>query len=178
MARHRGRETALKRVLAVDPASARKVAPLQFRKQSREVRRIVLAVSVQGGNDGAGRGLKPGPQSSALPATDPVPQTSNERGVHSSRLVDPVPSRVSAPVVHEHQFKSPALPLERRENLFGQRQDIPFLVADGDDDGNIKCHNGTLIGSLLMESLFLSQPRDPLQRLEIEKAAIQPILGP
>src|SRR5439155_9963484 len=84
-----------------------------------------------------------GPERGALAAVAFMANTVHA-WIQAIRLLNSLPRPVPAPVVHKNQFTGVRLFVECLRHLARQRQDIVFFIEDGDDDGDLDGHGGSV----------------------------------
>ena len=122
-------------VLTVPAPTADDVVGLRQRHQGREIRGIVLPVTVHGGNERGARLGKAGRERGALPEVAREAHGHHARGVGGVQAPQVIPRAVGAAVVDEDQFVVQAVGCEDSRDLFDQRHDIVGFVAQRHDEG-------------------------------------------
>ena len=132
-ARDSGRDPAQPVVATMHPAAGNEIGMLEFAQQHRQIRRIILSIAIERGDDGACGVLKAGPKRGALTAVFRVAQTPDAR-IEPMRFLDPVPRAVGAGIIDEDQFEWSRYIVQSPGDLAGQREDAVLFIENGNDD--------------------------------------------
>lgn len=102
--------------------------------ETHDVGRIVLAVSVHGGDDRKSRGQNARPERGTLSGSLPMPEIAQQR-VRAEQRLNFSPRSVVAPVIDGEHLAERGF-RHFGEGFLDQRADIAFLVERGNDNGN------------------------------------------
>jgi len=110
-----------------------KVIAGQLAEQAREVGGIVLEIAIEGGEDAAAGGLKPGPEGGALARLAAEAEPANP-GIALAGVLDGVPRPVAAAVVDKDDLVFDRFGVESGMDLRGEALDVVGFVEERHHD--------------------------------------------
>src|SRR5438034_8142849 len=145
--------------MAIFSPAADEIVLFRQGKQREDVRRIVLEVAIQGGDQVSAGLMEAGIEGRCLPVI-PVEVEDPDFQVVACEFVQQRPAPVSAPVVHVNDLEGADLTGQGFQDLRGQGRQVVPLVIDRDYDGEAgSCGLGHgLPGCSLMR--YLIKPAD------------------
>src|SRR5256886_16117360 len=117
--------------MAVFSPAADEIVVLCEGKQRENVRRIVLEIAVQGGDQVSASLMEPGVEGRCLPVI-PVEVKDLDLQVVACEFLQQRPAPVGAPVVHVNDLEGADLAGQGFQDLRGQGRQVVPLVIDGD----------------------------------------------
>jgi len=153
-ARHLRRDFPHPTVLPFHALAADKINLIQMGQHGGQIRGIVLAIAVEGGDDWAVGRLDAGPDGGALAGIELVAKANDAR-VLLVGFGDGLPGVVGTGVVDEHDLERPLLLVHGGEGFGGEGQDIILLVIDRNEDGDVNRHRGSVVSVVPFENMNL-----------------------
>src|SRR2546425_4878652 len=163
--------------MAIFSPAADEIVVFRQGKQREDIRRIVLEVAIQGGDQVSAGLMEAGIEGRRLPVI-PVEVEDPDLQVVACEFVQQRPAPVSAPVVHVNDLEGADLAGQGFQDLRGQGRQVVPLVIDRDHDGEARsCGLGHgLPGCSLMRYLIKPAPGRQGKRLSFLAFCAEPSL--
>ena len=136
---HRRQPAADESVLSVPAPPGDDVEPLRELDHGGDVPWIVLEIAIGRDDETAARVREPGGEARGLSEVAPEADDAQPRITHLERR-QPIERLIRTAVVDDNDLVAAPEALERCRELFVQRRHVQRLVADRDDDRNIRIH--------------------------------------